>query len=77
MPLETELSTQQAADMLNISRPYLVKKLEAGEIPFTKVGKHRRVLLENIIAFKEQAKNNTEKSLRALADQAQEYNMGY
>ena len=49
MPIDSEVSTQQAAQILNISRPHLIKMLESGKIPFRKVGSHRRVLLQDII----------------------------
>lgn len=73
----SEMSTQQAADILSISRPHLVKLLEAGQIPFKKVGTHRRVLVKDIIEYKSRAKKERRKNLNLLAKQAQELNLGY
>lgn len=77
IPLDSEIGTEQAAKILNVSRPYVVKLLESGAIPFTKAGTHRRIALSDVIAYKEKQKEITEKNLELLAQQAQELNLGY
>jgi excisionase family DNA binding protein len=76
-PEPTEFSSQQAADFLKVSRPFLVKLLETGEIPFRKVGKHRRVRFEDLLSYKQRIDDKRLKVLEKLAEQAQELNLGY
>lgn len=63
VPIATEMTTQAAADLLGCSRPHLVKLLEEGKIEFTKVGKHRRVKFEDIMAYKKAMKANQKKKI--------------
>lgn len=77
MPQKAELSTQEAAAFLNVSRPFVVKQIEAGRLSCRKVGRHRRILLEDLLAYQKASRVETEAALQALADEAQELGMGY
>lgn len=63
VPIATEVTTQKAAEILGCSRPYLVKLLEDGKIDFVKIGKHRRIKFEDVVAYKQQMKNDQKKNI--------------
>jgi excisionase family DNA binding protein len=77
VPVQAELTTQEAADILNVSRPYLIELLEKGTIPYHKVGAHRRVPARELLAYKEEIKQLRLTALEELSALDQELGLGY
>lgn len=77
VPLKQELTTSEAASVLNVSRAYLVDLLNAGKIPFREESSRSRILLEDVLAYKQQIDSDREQTLAQLAQEAQELNLGY
>lgn len=73
MPRQTLLTTQEAADLLNISRPTLIKILEGGAIPYEKRGRHRKVLLNDVLSFQTGRAQRRRSALDEMARDADEY----
>ena len=73
VPVGKEVTSQQAADLLNVSRQYLVRLLDEGRIPFRKTGKHRRLRIEDVLTFKETRDKDRRAGLRELSRLTQEF----
>jgi excisionase family DNA binding protein len=72
IPIHTQLTTQEAADLLNVSRPFVVKLLKEGKIPCIKVGSHRRIKFEDLAVYKKEMLAESEKARAELAKLGQE-----
>ena len=77
IPIHAELTTQDAANLLNVSRPFVVQLIKTKQLPAHKVGTHRRIRFADLMAYKTRIDSERTKALDALAAQAQELNMGY
>ena len=77
VPQELELTTQEAASLLNVSRPFVIKEIEAGRLRCRKVGRHRRIEFEELRRYQARQRDETEKALQELADLSQDLGLGY
>ena len=77
VPIHSELTTQQAADILNVSRPFLIEQLDKGAIPYRMVGSHRRIMLNDLMEFKQTMDRNRLKALDDLSAIDQDLGLGY
>lgn len=77
VPSNQELSTVEAAHFLNVSRPFVIKEIEAGRLPHRMVGTHRRVAFEDLIAYARKMRERQEAALQRMADNARELGLEY
>jgi excisionase family DNA binding protein len=77
MSTEREFTTVEAAHFLNVSRPFVIKEMEAGRLPYRKVGTHRRVTLKHLLDYERQMREQQQQALDRLADNARELGLDY
>ena len=77
VPSRQEMSTVEAANYLNVSRPFVIKEIEQGRLPHRMVGTHRRITFEDLAAYGERMRANQNAALDRLAQNAQELGLGY
>lgn len=77
IPYDKELTTKEAADILNVSRPFLIRLLDRDEIPYHRVGTHRRLRVEDVLAYREQRAAHRREKLRELTRLSEDVEGGY
>ena len=77
IPAQQELTTIEAAHFLNVSRPFIVKEVEAGRLPHRKVGSHRRIAFEDLMAYAKKMRARQESALERMAENARELGLDY
>lgn len=77
MPSKREFSTVEAANFLNVSRPFVIKEIEHGRLPHRKVGAHRRVAVDDLVAYAREMRKRQESALERMAENARELGLDY
>jgi excisionase family DNA binding protein len=77
IPHDKELTTKEAADILGVSRPFLVQLLDRGEIPYHRVGTHRRLRVEDVLGYRELRAKRRREQLRKLTELSEQVEGGY
>lgn len=77
MPMDREFTTVEAAQFLNVSRPFVIKEMEAGRLPYRKVGTHRRVALHRLLDYHRRMREQQDQALEQMADNARELGLDY
>jgi excisionase family DNA binding protein len=77
IPIHAELSTQKAADILNVSRPFLIRLLEQKLIKFRKVGSHRRIMYRDLMDYKHKADSDRREALKQITDESEQLGLEY
>ncbi len=77
IPSNKEFTTQEAADLLNVSRPFVIKLLEEGKIPFHKVGAHRRIKAQDLMTYRRKSEEESTEAFQELAEISQKLGLGY
>ncbi len=77
MPINAQLTTQQAADLLGVSRPFLVEQIKRGQLAFQKVGTHRRIAFADLMSYRQKMSAESQAAMDSLAAEAQELKLGY
>jgi excisionase family DNA binding protein len=77
VPADAELTTRQAAELLNVSRPFVIQLVESQQLPCRMVGTHRRIRYQDVMDYKARNESARLEVLAELAREAQELNMGY
>jgi len=72
IPMHAELTTVEAAELLNVSRPFLIKQLEAGAMPYHMIGTHRRLRLADVLAYRDRKDEQAEEALAAMTAEAED-----